>query len=121
MQQFFNGVPQYVWDDGVTFNFTVTNSEGQSWNCGFFHRPYHGSAFGTEYGTATAPVTWSEFDNLDHWVESIKHSYRNDAPIRIVYDDTINVNHSTWSAVAKPPGGNEDGYGAGWPCTRSIK
>lgn len=109
MQQFFNGVPQYFWDDGVTFTFHITDTTGRSFNCGFFHRPFHGSAFGTEYGTVTPPVTWTEFDNLDSWVESIKHSCRNNAPIWVTYDDTINVNYNSWSAVVDAGRGSRRG------------
>jgi hypothetical protein len=72
------------------------------------------AAFWTEYGTVTPPVTWTEFDNLDSWVESIKHSYRNNAPIWVTYDDTINVSYNSWSAVAEPPGGPVEGYGGGF-------
>jgi hypothetical protein len=39
MQQFFNGAPQYVWDDGVTFNFDIAGFNNGS--LGFFHRPIH--------------------------------------------------------------------------------
>jgi hypothetical protein len=73
MQQFFNGVPQYVWDAGVTLNFQIT---GFAPALGSFHRPINVSAFATEEGAATPPVKWTEYDNLDSWAEMIKYSYR---------------------------------------------
>ena len=111
MQQFFNGVPQYVWDDGVTFNFQIT---GFGPALGFFHRPLNVSAFATEQGAATPPVKWTEYDNLDSWVEMIKYSYRHKTPISVFHDDTVYVNYNSWSAVANPPGGGGEGYGGGW-------
>ena len=107
MQQFFNGVPQYVWDDGVTFNFQIT---GFAPALGFFHRPINVSAFATEEGAATPPVKWTEYDNLDSWAEMIKYSYRNKTPISVLYDDTIYVNYNTWSYTYTGGGAG----GAGW-------
>jgi hypothetical protein len=124
MQQWLSGIPQYLHDDGVTFSFkvspdpTVENPFGG--NLGFFHRPIHASAFATLYGTVTPPVTWTEYDNLESWVEILKYSQRNHTPIGVHYDDTIIINYNSWSAVAEPPGGParhappEQKYGQGW-------
>ena len=72
---------------------------------GFFHRPIHASVFATLYGTVTPPITWTEYDNLDSWVEILKYSKRNDSPIVVFYDDLIVIIYNGWSAVAQPPGG----------------
>jgi len=112
MQQLITGAPQYVWDDGVTFNFDISGFNKGS--LGFFHRPINVSAFATVYGSVTPPVKWTEYDNLESWVEILKYSYRQRAPIYIVYDDTIYVNYKTWSGVEKPPGGGEEKFGGGW-------
>lgn len=124
MLQELGGVPQYLRDDGVTCSFKlrpvpwVENSFGG--DLGFFHRPIHASAFQTLYGTVTPPVTWTEYDNLDSWVEILKYSQRNDTPIQVWYDDLIVINYKGWSAVAEPPGGParhappELRYGQAW-------
>jgi hypothetical protein len=109
MLQSVGGVPQYFNDDGVACCFKVSpvpaveNPFGGI--LGFFHRPIHASAFATLYGTITPPVTWTEYDNLDSWVEILKYSQRTHEPIIIWYDDTIIVDYKSWSAVAEPPGG----------------
>jgi hypothetical protein len=124
MQQWLSGRPQYVNDDGVTFSFKVSPDPWVENSfpgvLGFFHRPIHASAFATLNGTVTPPVTWTEYDNLDSWVEILKYSQRNETPIGIYYDDTIIINYNSWSAVAQPPGGPsrhappEQRYGQGW-------
>jgi hypothetical protein len=124
MQQSLSGVPQYLLDDGVTFSFKMSLDAGEinpfAGTLGFFHRPIHASAFATLYGTVTPPVTWTEYDNLDSWVEILKYSQRNHTSIVVFYDDTIIVDYNSWSAVAEPPGGParhappEQKYGKGW-------
>jgi hypothetical protein len=109
MRQFVSGRPQYVNDDGVTFSFKVSPDPWVENSfpgvLGFFHRPIHASAFATLNGTVTPPVTWTEYDNLDSWVEILKYSKRNNTPVEIYYDDSIIINYKGWSAVAEPPGG----------------
>ncbi|HZC93861.1 MAG TPA: hypothetical protein VE400_24960 [Mycobacterium sp.] len=124
MQQWLSGIPQYLNDDGVTFSFKLGLDAGETTTfdgiLGFFHRPIHASAFATLYGTVTPPVTWTEYDNLDSWVEILKYCARNHTSISVYYDDTIIVDYKSWSAVAKPPGGParhappEQRYGEGW-------
>ena len=124
MHQWLSGRPQYVNDDGVTFSFKVSPDPWVENSfpgvLGFFHRPIHASAFATLNGTVTPPVTWTEYDNLDSWVEILKYSQRNAASIVVFYDDTIIINYNSWSAVAEPPGGParhappEQKYGQGW-------
>jgi hypothetical protein len=124
MRQWLSGRPQYLHDDGVTFSFKMGLDPGEqstfAGTLGFFHRPIHASAFATLYGTVTPPVTWTEYDNLDSWVEILKYSERNQTSITVYYDDTIIVDYNSWSAVAEPPGGParhappEQRYGKAW-------
>jgi hypothetical protein len=124
MRQWLSGRPQYLHDDGVTFSFKMGLDPGEqstfAGTLGFFHRPIHASAFATLYGTVTPPVTWTEYDNLDSWVEILKYSERNQTSITVYYDDTIIVDYNSWSAVAEPPGGParhappEQKSGQGW-------
>ena len=87
---------------------------------GFFHRPIHASLSPRNTGPFTPPVTCTEYDNLDSWVEILKYSQRNQTSIVVYYDDTIFINYQSWSAVAEPPRGParhappEQRYGQGW-------
>lgn len=124
MWQNLSGRPQYLNDDGVMFFFKMGLDAGETSNfagiLGFFHRPIHASAFATQYGTITPPVPWTEYDNLESWVEALKYSQRNQTSIIVYYDDTIIINYNSWSAVAEPPGGParhappEQRYGKSW-------
>jgi hypothetical protein len=96
-QQTVIGIPSYLQDDGVMFRFTIGAAQGAV-TVGFMHRPIDTPA-PTAGGTVTPPVTWTEFHNLESWVETVKHGARNNANIEVVYDDAIVYYYNTWHAT----------------------
>jgi hypothetical protein len=101
-------IPQVWADDGAAFVFTIVDAKGVPWNCGFMRRPIHQVEF--VGGTVTPPVTWTEYDSLDSWVETIKYAARNNVPVSVNFDDAISVNYQSWSATY-PSGGDGAGFG----------
>jgi hypothetical protein len=92
-------VPTLGNDDGVVFIFQIQDSNGKNWQCGFFHRPIQGSK--PVGGTVHPPVTWTQYDNLNSWVETLKYGARNGTQVVVSFDDEISIHHTSWSA---PPG-----------------
>jgi hypothetical protein len=102
-QQTVIGVPSSLQDDGVMFRFTIGDTTPVTG--GFMHRPIDTPA--STGGTVIPPVTWTEYHNLESWVETVKQGARNNARIEVVYDDAIPYYYNTWSATYS------DGSGGG--------
>jgi hypothetical protein len=106
MEQIVQGVPGLRADDGAVFIFDVGGVQ-----CGFMHRPY--DTLKPYGGTATPPVKWTLYHNLESWVETVKYGARNNASITVYYDDAINFDYQSWS-YKYTPGGAEEGGGIGF-------
>lgn len=103
MQQIVTGVPSGLEDDGAMFRFNVGNVTG-----GFMHRPIDTPK--SDGGTATPPVKWTEYHNLESWVETVKYCARNNKPITLAYDDSIFYVYQSWSETY-PTGSGGEGFG----------
>jgi hypothetical protein len=98
-------VPELYFDDGAVFAFTITDSNGNGWICGFMHRPFHAYALKLSGGMmlpVTPPVTWADYDNLDSWVETLKYGARNNKTVQVVFDDQISISYTSWTANVPP-------------------
>lgn len=103
MQQIVTGIPSGLEDDGAMFRFNVGNVTG-----GFMHRPIDTPK--SDGGTATPPVNWTEYHNLESWVETVKYCARNNKPITLAYDDSIFYIYQSWSETY-PTGSGSEGFG----------
>jgi hypothetical protein len=95
-------IPIIMMDDGVAFVFEIGYETADYTNAsatiGFFHRPIHAAAASLDPGdVVTPPVTWSENDNMNSWVETVKYAARNKVRIDIDFDDEISLSYSGWS------------------------
>jgi hypothetical protein len=106
-QQAVQGVPELFIDDGAAFIFDV----GEDLDFGFMHRPF--DTLKSNGGTATPPVKWTLYHNLESWVETVKYAACNNASITVWYDDAINFDYSSWT-YKYTPGGAEEGGGIGF-------
>jgi hypothetical protein len=92
--QTVQGIPALAADDGAAFIFGISNSPLRF---GFMHRPFN--TLETSGGTVKPPVEWTVCHNLESWVETIKHGFRNGTSVTVAYDDAINVEYTSWSAT----------------------
>jgi hypothetical protein len=90
--QVSTAVPLVFLDDGVVIIFNLDGGLG-----GFTHRPAnHLEPHG---GTVTPPITWSDSDTMDSWLDTIKYGARTNAHITCVYDDAIAYSYKGWEAT----------------------
>jgi hypothetical protein len=86
------GTPSMAVDDGAAFIFFI-----EPLLFGFMHRPFN--TLETSGGTVTPPVEWTVCHNLESWVETVKHGFRNNTEVTVGYDDAINIEYTGWSAT----------------------
>jgi hypothetical protein len=95
-----SGISLLGTDDGVTFQFNITgnpNFRGSlSPPLGFFHRPIDAAAFKIEDGTVEPPVKWTEYHNLNGWVETLKNGSRHKTQVLVNFDDKIQQYYYGW-------------------------
>jgi hypothetical protein len=93
--QLVTGVPSGWRDDGAMFSFQI-GGPPVAVTCGFMHRPIDTPA--PTGGTVIPPVKWTAYHSLDSWVETVKYSHRNNAPINVAYEDAILYLYNSWLA-----------------------
>jgi hypothetical protein len=101
-------VPELQIDDGALFYFSITDESGNAWYCGFYYRPINTPA--PQNGTVFPPITWTEYDTLYSWIETLKYAARNNKKVSVTYDDELSISHQSWEANVTGVGGG----GAAW-------
>jgi hypothetical protein len=91
-------IPTLMLDDGAAFIFAVL-IVNVTWMCGFMHRPSHTVLPKSGDPVVQPPVAWSDYDNLNSWVETLKYAYRNRVYIYVYFDPAITLNYQTWSGA----------------------